>query len=228
MRKKPRGTCLLCGKVLNRPKKRYCNNRCHLEFRRRDYIKRWLAGQESGLVRGRGRSREFGISKIIRTWMVKTRGERCERCGWKERHPTTGRVPLQLDHLDGDHHNARPENLRHFCPNCHSLTPTFGALNKGWRGRSSPADYTPFRSTSRLPVKKMRCRNCGGKFETKRQGRKFCSRACYGMAARRVPRPTKRRLQEDIARSSWSAIGRKYGVSVAAVKNWARRYGIVR
>lgn len=41
---------------------------------------------------------------------------------------------MQIDHIDGDYKNCRPENLRILCPNCHSLTPTFGALNKG-KGR---------------------------------------------------------------------------------------------
>ncbi len=56
------------------------------------------------------------------------------RCGWCERNPATGRVPLELEHVDGDWRNARPENLLLLCPNCHALTPTFKALNKG-RGR---------------------------------------------------------------------------------------------
>ena len=32
-----------------------------------------------------------------------------------------------LPHIDG---NNEESNLQLLCPNCHSLTPTFGALNK--------------------------------------------------------------------------------------------------
>lgn len=33
-------------------------------------------------------------------------------------------IPLELDHIDGNHFNNALENLRILCPNCHSLTPT--------------------------------------------------------------------------------------------------------
>lgn len=48
----------------------------------------------------------------------------------------TGKVPVVADHIDGDWQNNRPENLRLLCPNCDSLQPTYGGLNKG-NGRSS-------------------------------------------------------------------------------------------
>ena len=41
---------------------------------------------------------------------------------------------LELEHIDGDWSNTRLENLTLLCPNCHSLTATFKALNRG-RGR---------------------------------------------------------------------------------------------
>ena len=39
-------------------------------------------------------------------------------------------IPLELDHIDGNHHNNALNNLRLLCPNCHSLTPTFRGKNK--------------------------------------------------------------------------------------------------
>lgn len=48
----------------------------------------------------------------------------CALCGlpatWQGRP-----LSLQLDHVDGDHRNNRPENLRMLCPNCHTQTETF-------------------------------------------------------------------------------------------------------
>jgi hypothetical protein len=39
-------------------------------------------------------------------------------------------IPLELDHIDGNHQNNTLDNLRLLCPNCHSLTPTFRGKNK--------------------------------------------------------------------------------------------------
>lgn len=75
-----------------------------------------------------------GQSPFLRKYLVRRIGERCGKCGWAERHSITKRVPVEIEHIDGDWQNNRPENLELLCPNCHSLTPTFRGLNKR-RGR---------------------------------------------------------------------------------------------
>lgn len=57
----------------------------------------------------------------------------CEICGWAEV-SDDGRLPLELDHVNGDHSDNRLENLRILCPNCHSLQPTHRGRNKTRRG----------------------------------------------------------------------------------------------
>ena len=52
----------------------------------------------------------------------------CELCGWAARAPD-GRIPVELDHINGDRSDNRLENLRILCPNCHSLQPTHRGLN---------------------------------------------------------------------------------------------------
>ncbi len=54
---------------------------------------------------------------------------KCELCGWAEQ-SLDGRIPLELDHVNGDHYDNRIENLRILCPNCHSLQPTHRGRNQ--------------------------------------------------------------------------------------------------
>jgi hypothetical protein len=57
----------------------------------------------------------------------------CELCEWAEK-SIDGRIPVELDHINGDSSDNRVENLRILCPNCHSLQPTHRGKNKFKRG----------------------------------------------------------------------------------------------
>jgi len=53
---------------------------------------------------------------------------RCEICSWARKSPD-GRVPLELDHINGDSNDNSLGNLRILCPNCHSLQLTHRGRN---------------------------------------------------------------------------------------------------
>lgn len=40
-------------------------------------------------------------------------------------------IPLEIDHIDGNHTNNAIENVRLICPNCHAQTDTYKNRNKG-------------------------------------------------------------------------------------------------
>jgi len=66
-------------------------------------------------------------------------------------------------------------------------------------------------------------RNCKKEFETTFHGKKtckYCSRYCYYFAKRKINRPLKEQLVEELENSSYEAIGRKYGVSGVSIKKW--------
>ena len=116
--------CAVCGKIVPLAKQTYCSRECHRrsEFERRREILE--GGGYCGIY----------CNGFIRKYLVYRFGDRCSKCGWDKRHPKTGRVPVEVEHIDGDYRNNRLENLTLLCPNCHSLTDTFRGLNRG-RGR---------------------------------------------------------------------------------------------
>lgn len=117
--------CLNCGKELTGDKvyNKHCCRECQIEYQYKLYINRWKEGLEDGV------SGKYGISHSIRKYLFSKYNNSCQKCGWKEINPITNKVPLQIHHIDGDCLNNREDNLQLLCPNCHSLTETFGNLN---------------------------------------------------------------------------------------------------
>lgn len=120
--------CLNCGKELephkgNR-KYKFCSHECQGEYRNKEFIKAWKNGEKKGM------KGKYGISTIIKKYLFEKYNGKCQICGWCEENPITHNVPLQIHHIDGDCTNNSEDNLQLLCPNHHSLTETFGSLNK--------------------------------------------------------------------------------------------------
>lgn len=77
-------------------------------------------------------SNSFSIhSHALRLRLIKEtlKGNICEMC-----HNTMwlgNSIPLELNHIDGNHVNNTLSNLQILCPNCHALTPNYRGKNVG-------------------------------------------------------------------------------------------------
>jgi len=121
--------CLFCNKETSK-KNKFCNNTCIAEFRYNAYILSWKKGLNDG-QKGYGWGQ---VSSYIRRYLFEKFNSKCTSCGWNRVNIKTGKIPLQVEHVDGNPENHSEENLSLLCPNCHSLTPTYGKLNLG-KGR---------------------------------------------------------------------------------------------
>jgi hypothetical protein len=123
--KKPRPICVQCGIECKNIRGKYCSAVCQMKFQRERYLERWKAGKESGYM-GKWRPSEH-----IRWFLHEKFSDACSQCGWSKINQYTGKVPLQIEHKDGSYLNMTENNLELLCGSCHTLTPTWGARNKG-------------------------------------------------------------------------------------------------
>lgn len=127
-------------------------------------------------------------------------------------------LSLILDHVNGVPDDNRLENLRIVCPNCAATLDTHcGRKNR----RERPVRH---------------CKRCGRGFVAKYNSHRYCSHSCgtrwdrsllRGVPkpqGRKVERPPYEKLLAEIEATSYSAVGRKYGVSDNAVRKWVRFY----
>lgn len=162
---------------------------------------------------------------------------KCSECGlnsWQGKS-----ISLHLDHKNGINNDNRLENLRLLCPNCHSQTVTYCRSQCGQRD-SNPQHVVSKTTSSAswdMPAKEKPsniCAFCKSIFHKKN---KFCSAKCYHDSThssnggkqlwkRKVERPSKEILEEEIKSTTFVELGRKYGVSNTAIKKWCRYYDI--
>jgi hypothetical protein len=79
------------------------------------------------LLVSNGTMQSYSLKKRLLNAGIKE--PRCEFCGWEQK-SLDGRIPVELDHINGDRNDNRLVNLRILCPNCHSLQPTHRGKNK--------------------------------------------------------------------------------------------------
>ena len=159
---------------------------------------------------------------------------------------------LTLDHINGVSNDHRLDNLRWICPNCDRQLPTYGSkrlkkdhlcsvcgktINRKTktgmckdcyaenvlknhdsefnRRKIKHGNYTGTRSNGN-------CIICGAKIS---KSAKYCV-ACYAKTKMKSERPPMLDLARMIKESSFTAVGKKFGVSDRAVHKWCQDYDI--
>lgn len=119
--KKEKKKCINCG---TSARNKFCCISCQKNFQYKIFIKDWKSGKIDGAVVG-------GASSMIKKYLLKKYNNKCQKCGWDETNIYTKKIPLEVEHKDGNYENNKENNLELLCPNCHSLTPTYKGANKG-------------------------------------------------------------------------------------------------
>jgi hypothetical protein len=116
---------------------KYCSLRCLSisQRKRRGLVSREYYKRRAEAFIAQGGVYGYVAPNFLARVLKECYGERCLRCGWSSRNPKTGKVPIEVEHIDGNWENSRLTNLTLLCPNCHALTATFRGLNRG-RGRA--------------------------------------------------------------------------------------------
>lgn len=116
--------CLYCSLPIKRNAKLYCSHKCFRMNIYEIFIQKWKDGLESG-------NKSNGCCTAIRKYLFIKYNSSCSECGWSKTNSITGKIPLDVDHIDGNYKNNKEMNLRLLCGSCHSLTSNYKALNKG-------------------------------------------------------------------------------------------------
>lgn len=122
--------CICCGKEIidkTNHKRKYCSNKCQQQQEYIDWINEYKKDNSIAQSSSWGQ-----IPPQLRRYIFEKFNNKCCKCGWNKINPYTKRLPLEVDHIDGNSENNSENNLQLLCLNCHSLTSTYRGANRGF------------------------------------------------------------------------------------------------
>lgn len=157
----------------------------------------------------------------LRRWFLKREDipYKCSCCGISEWRGE--KLSLQLDHINGDNHDNRIENLHWVCPNCHSQTDTFC----GKKIKKNHITSNGIKNEAELKeLHENRCIDCG-KLITVNATR--CPE-CAAKATRIVERPDANELLTILKKynGNFTEVGRMFNVTDNAIRKWCKVYNL--
>lgn len=139
---------------------------------------------------------------------------KCEICSQSENW-LGKKMALILDHINGDRHDNRIENLQIVCPNCNATLETHC---RGLNIKNEKYDLCNCGNKKRIESKK--CFECFKIKKIKTETKLVKDKK----ETRKVKRPSYNQLLLEIEQSGYVATGKKYNVSDNAIRKWIKMY----
>lgn len=156
------------------------------------------------------------LADWARDYLIVQSGEKCTRCGWGEPNPKLGRPILTVDHKDGNWKNNNYDNLVVLCYNCHSVTETWGTLNKSVGPRPRSVNRYMDNDTG------FQCIDCGIAISI---GATRCAKHAAQSRKTIIDWPSGEELVSLVSRIGYEATGRSIGCSGNSVRKRIKRLG---